>query len=142
MGTLLFGQACVVFGHFESAFLQIGIQSINIFSCSGINDSGNKLQSSLLGKPVVGVFLPNSVGHLVTLLSLFRIGKTPAILNFSLGIRSLLDCCETAQIDTILTSRVFIEKGKLEHIIAGLEPHLKIIYNDRTRTLEWHWLKS
>jgi len=59
---------------------------------------------------------------------LFRIGKTPAILNFSLGIRSLLDCCETAQIDTILTSRVFIEKGKLEHIIAGLEPHLKIVY--------------
>ncbi|WP_289138037.1 AMP-binding protein [uncultured Brevibacillus sp.] len=89
---------------------------------------GTKLQSSLLGKPVVGVFLPNSVGHLVTLLSLFRIGKTPAILNFSLGIRSLLDCCETARIDTILTSRVFIEKGKLEHIIAGLEPHLKIVY--------------
>ncbi|MGG1659002.1 AMP-binding protein [Brevibacillus sp. NRS-1366] len=89
---------------------------------------GNKLQSPLLGKPVVGLFLPNSVGHLITLLSLFRIGKTPAILNFSLGIRSLLDCCETAHLDTILTSRVFIEKGKLEHIIAGLTPHMKIIY--------------
>ncbi|CAI9005245.1 fused 2-acylglycerophospho-ethanolamine acyltransferase/acyl-acyl carrier protein synthetase [Brevibacillus sp. IT-7CA2] len=89
---------------------------------------GNKLQPMLLGKPVVGVFLPNSVGHLVTLLSLFRIGATPAILNFSLGIRSLLDCCETAHIDTILTSRVFIEKGKLEHIIAGLSPSMKIIY--------------
>ncbi|WP_340673436.1 AMP-binding protein [Brevibacillus agri] len=89
---------------------------------------GNKLQQPLMGKPVVGVFLPNSVGHLVTLLALFCIGKTPAILNFSLGIRSLLDCCETARIDTILTSRAFIEKGKLEHIIAGLSPSIQIIY--------------
>lgn len=89
---------------------------------------GSKLQQPLAGKTVVGVFLPNSVGHLVTLLALFRIGKTPAILNFSLGIRSLLDCCETAHIDTILTSRAFIEKGKLEHIVAGLSPSIRIIY--------------
>ncbi|WP_432775535.1 AMP-binding protein [Brevibacillus gelatini] len=89
---------------------------------------GSKLQQPLAGKTVVGVFLPNSVGHLVTLLALFRIGKTPAILNFSLGIRSLLDCCETAHIDTILTSRTFIEKGKLEHIVAGLSPSIRIIY--------------
>jgi acyl-[acyl-carrier-protein]-phospholipid O-acyltransferase/long-chain-fatty-acid--[acyl-carrier-protein] ligase len=89
---------------------------------------GDKLKAQLFGKPVVGVFLPNSVGHLITLLSLFRIGKTPAILNFSLGARSLLECCETGHIDTILTSRVFIEKGKLEHVIAGLEEKMNIVY--------------
>jgi len=89
---------------------------------------GNKLRPLLLGQPTVGLFLPNSVGHLITLLSLFRIGKTPAILNFSLGIRPLLDCCETAEIKTILTSRVFIEKGKLDPIIAGLEDQMKIVY--------------
>ncbi|GED30140.1 AMP-binding protein [Brevibacillus centrosporus] len=89
---------------------------------------GDKLKAQLFGKPVVGVFLPNSVGHLITLLSLFRIGKTPAILNFSLGARSLLECCETGHIDTILTSRVFIEKGKLEHVIAGLEEKMAIVY--------------
>ena len=87
-----------------------------------------KLRPMLLGKPSVGLLLPNSVGHLVTLLALFSIGKTPAILNFSLGVRSLLDCCETAQIDTILTSRVFVEKGKLEHLIDGLESKAKIVY--------------
>jgi acyl-[acyl-carrier-protein]-phospholipid O-acyltransferase/long-chain-fatty-acid--[acyl-carrier-protein] ligase len=89
---------------------------------------GNKLKAQLFGKPTVGVFLPNSVGHLITLMSLFRIGKTPAILNFSLGLRSLLDCCETANLDTVLTSRVFIEKGKLEHIIAGLAEKVNIVY--------------
>lgn len=89
---------------------------------------GNKLRPQLLGQSTVGLFLPNSVGHLITLLSLFRIGKTPAILNFSLGIRPLLDCCETAEIKTILTSRVFIEKGKLDPIIDGLQDQMKIIY--------------
>lgn len=89
---------------------------------------GNKLKAKLFGKPTVGVFLPNSVGHLITLMSLFRIGKTPAILNFSLGLRSLLDCCETANLDTILTSRVFIEKGKLEHIVSGMAEKVNIVY--------------
>ncbi|MFD2368790.1 AMP-binding protein [Brevibacillus sp. GCM10020057] len=89
---------------------------------------GEKLKAQLSGKSAVGVFLPNSVGHLVTLLSLFRIGKTPAILNFSLGVRSLLECCETAHIDTVLTSRVFIEKGKLEHVIEGLKAQVTIVY--------------
>lgn len=89
---------------------------------------GNKLKAKLFGKPTVGVFLPNSVGHLITLMSLFRIGKTPAILNFSLGLRSLLDCCVTANLDTILTSRVFIEKGKLEHIVSGMAEKVNIVY--------------
>ncbi|NNV01151.1 AMP-binding protein [Brevibacillus sp. MCWH] len=89
---------------------------------------GDKWKTLLAGKQSVGVLLPNSVGHLVTLLSLFRVGITPAILNFSLGIRSLVDCCETAGIDTVLTSRVFIEKGKLEHLIQGLSERVAIIY--------------
>lgn len=89
---------------------------------------GDKLRKHLAATQTVGVLLPTSVGHLITLMSLFRVGITPAILNFSLGIRSLLDCCETAGIHTILTSRVFIEKGKLEHVIAGLEGKLEILY--------------
>ncbi|MFM1652112.1 AMP-binding protein [Brevibacillus sp. B_LB10_24] len=89
---------------------------------------GGKLKTRLAGRANVGVLLPNSIGQLITLLSLFRIGTTPAILNFSLGIRSLLDCCETAEIKTILTSRAFIEKGKLEHVITGLQEQVEIIY--------------
>lgn len=89
---------------------------------------GNKLKSALAGKRSVGVLLPNAIGHVVTLFSLFRIGTTPAILNFSLGVRSLLDCCETAGIDTILTSRQFIEKGKLEQLIAGMQTDVTFLY--------------
>ncbi|USG65565.1 AMP-binding protein [Brevibacillus ruminantium] len=89
---------------------------------------GSKLKKTLQNQQTVGVLLPNSVGHVITLQSLFRIGITPAILNFSLGVRSLLDCCETAGIQTVLTSRVFIEKGKLDHLISGLSGHVQFIY--------------
>ncbi|MGE5701995.1 MAG: AMP-binding protein [Clostridia bacterium] len=89
---------------------------------------GNKLHAHLAGKQSVGLLLPNSIGHLVTLFSLFRIGVTPAILNFSLGVRPLLDCCETAGIDTVLTSRQFIEKGKLEHLIVGMQEKVTFIF--------------
>ncbi|MGO0063794.1 AMP-binding protein [Brevibacillus fluminis] len=89
---------------------------------------GNKLKKALDGKQTVGVLLPNAIGHVVTLFSLFRNGTTPAILNFSLGIRSLLDCCETAGIDTVLTSRQFIEKGKLEHLIEGMRGQVTFLY--------------
>lgn len=62
----------------------------------------------------VGVLLPTSLGGVITIYALQRIGKIPAMLNFSLGERSLLSCCRTAQIKTIVTSRKFIEIGKLD----------------------------
>ncbi|UFJ39311.1 AMP-binding protein [Brevibacillus humidisoli] len=94
---------------------------------------GRKLNPLLPANQNVGVLLPTSIGHATLLFSLFRIGKTPAILNFSLGVRTLLDCCETAGIYTILTSRVFVEKGKLESLIAGLQEKVSIIYLEDIR---------
>ncbi|MFY0544051.1 AMP-binding protein [Brevibacillus sp. H7] len=102
---------------------------------------GNKWKTMLKDHHAVGVLLPNSVGHLVTLLSLFRIGITPAILNFSLGVRSLLDCCETAGIQTILTSRLFIEKGKLDHLISGMQGRVNLIYLEDVKASATAWDK-
>ena len=76
----------------------------------------------------VGVLLPNSVAHVATLFALFKNGITAAILNFSIGQQNLLDCCETAEIKEILTSREFINKAKLDDHIAALAPKIKITY--------------
>lgn len=92
-----------------------------------------KFRSILPVNQTVGVLLPNSIAHVATLFSLFRIGTTPAILNFSLGVRTLLDCCETAGIQTILTSRQFIEKGKLDHLIEGLQSQVNFMYLEDIR---------
>ena len=68
----------------------------------------------------IGVLLPNSVGDVVTIYGLQKIGKLPAMLNFSLGGRSLVNCCRTAQLKTVITSRKFIELGKLEALTDAI----------------------
>lgn len=88
----------------------------------------SKLDTELSEKRV-GVYLPSSIGNAVALFSLFKIGITPAILNFTMGQQTLVECCETANIRTILSSREFISKANLEEVIEHLiNKGYKIIY--------------
>lgn len=90
-----------------------------------------KFKSLIKNEPRVGVLLPSANGHVVTLFSLFRLGITPAILNFSVGKQTIQDSCETADLKTIITSKEFIRQGKLQHLIdACIEKGLRIIYMD------------
>ncbi|WP_371372959.1 AMP-binding protein [Sporomusa aerivorans] len=94
---------------------------------------GGRLKSILDKEETVGVMLPNSIGHVLALFSLFYLAKTPAILNFSAGAANNIDCSETAAVKTILTSRTFIEKGKLEELAARLADKFRIIYLEDVR---------
>lgn len=89
---------------------------------------GEKLKPMLAKPNHVGVMLPNSIGHLLTLFALFYLGKTPAILNFSAGAENNADCSETAGLKVILTSRVFIEKGNFQELAARLATQYTLIY--------------
>lgn len=76
----------------------------------------------------IGVFLPNSIGHVATLLALFQRSKIPVILNFTMGRQTLAECAETASLQTVLTSREFITKGNLEPQLAELKEKVRFIY--------------
>ena len=69
----------------------------------------------------IGVLLPTSLGGVISMYALQKIGKVPAMLNFSLGPRSLVNCCRTASIRTVVSSRRFIELGKLEALSQAIE---------------------
>jgi acyl-[acyl-carrier-protein]-phospholipid O-acyltransferase/long-chain-fatty-acid--[acyl-carrier-protein] ligase len=99
----------------------------------GVYALSRKLQAKLQSQDTVAVLLPNAIGHVVTLFALFYQGKTPAILNFSAGKQSLLDACETAPVRTILTSRAFIAKGKLEPLVEALSVKADVIYLEDIR---------
>lgn len=62
----------------------------------------------------VGVLLPNVNALPVSLLGLWKHEKTPAILNFSTGIPVMQKCIELAGIKQVITSRVFIDKARLD----------------------------
>ena len=85
------------------------------------------------GKPI-GLMLPNANGAAVTLMALMSAGRVPAMINFTAGVTNVLAACRAAKMDTILTSRAFIEKGRLDNLIAGLQQAVKIVYLDDIRS--------
>lgn len=92
----------------------------------------NKFETLLKDEKNIGVLMPNANAHAVILFSLFRIGKTPAILNFSVGKQTIQDSCETAGLKTVITSQSFIEKGNLHHLIKAFqEKNIRILYLDK-----------
>lgn len=76
----------------------------------------------------VGMLLPNSTGALVTFFGLQAFGRVPAMLNFSAGAKAIISACTSAKVKRVLTSRRFIEMGRLEGLIEDLAPHVDIIY--------------
>ncbi|GGA15495.1 bifunctional protein Aas [Paenibacillus marchantiophytorum] len=87
-----------------------------------------RLKALLRAQKRVAVLLPNAAANVVTLFSLFRLGVTPAIMNYSAGKQAMLDACETASVKTIITSRAFIEKANLSDFIQSASEIFTIIY--------------
>lgn len=72
----------------------------------------------------VGVLLPNVNSTPVAVLSLWAAGWVPAILNFSTGVPTMLQCAQLAGLQRVITSRAFLEKAKLRmesFTAAGIE---------------------
>ena len=62
----------------------------------------------------VGVLLPNVNAMPVTMLSLWAAGRVPAVLNYSMGSTVVVACARLAGLKHIITSRVFVERAKLD----------------------------
>lgn len=92
-----------------------------------------RLQVNLASSHRVGVFLPNSIGLLVTLLSLLYLDKTPVLLNYSAGVQTIADACDTADVTCVLTSREFIAKGQLDAAENVLKGRVKVFYMEQIR---------
>jgi len=84
--------------------------------------------------PAVGVMLPNMISTAVTFFALHALRLVPAMLNFSSGQAQILSACKTALIKTVITSRRFVEMGKMAPVIAALEEAgLQFIYLEDLR---------
>jgi acyl-[acyl-carrier-protein]-phospholipid O-acyltransferase / long-chain-fatty-acid--[acyl-carrier-protein] ligase len=81
----------------------------------------------------VGVLLPNVLAMPVTLLSLWRLDRVPAILNYSSGSTVMRQCAELAGLKTVVTSRQFVERANLD--LQPLEDAgLRMVYLEDVRT--------
>ena len=81
----------------------------------------------------IGVMLPSSNGAAVTFLAVVSAGRVPAMINFTAGATAVLAACTNAGVKTVVTSRAFIEKGKLDRLMAAIGPALRVVYLEDIR---------
>jgi acyl-[acyl-carrier-protein]-phospholipid O-acyltransferase/long-chain-fatty-acid--[acyl-carrier-protein] ligase len=75
----------------------------------------------------VGVLMPTAVPTLALFLGLSAFGRVPAMLNFTAGSEGLQSAFSAAQIQTMITSKAFVEQGKLEAKLEALQG-VRILY--------------
>jgi acyl-[acyl-carrier-protein]-phospholipid O-acyltransferase/long-chain-fatty-acid--[acyl-carrier-protein] ligase len=100
---------------------------------AGAQALGAKLAPLAEDGEAVGVLLPNTVGGAVTFFALQTVGRVPAMLNFTAGANNVKAACKTAAIRTVLTSRLFVDRGHLHDLIAALEGQVRIVYLEDIR---------
>jgi acyl-[acyl-carrier-protein]-phospholipid O-acyltransferase/long-chain-fatty-acid--[acyl-carrier-protein] ligase len=69
----------------------------------------------------VGVLLPNAAGAVALVFGLLIGRRVPAMLNFTAGVEALNSAIRAARIRVVFTSRVFVERARLQHVIEKLE---------------------
>jgi len=72
-----------------------------------------RLKKIWAGQEMVGLLLPPSVGGALANYAALLLGKVPVNLNYTVSEQALASCVEQCGIKTVLTSRAFLEKVKL-----------------------------
>ncbi|MDE3060525.1 MAG: AMP-binding protein [Pseudomonadota bacterium] len=81
----------------------------------------------------IGIMLPSGLAALVSFVSLHLLDRIPCMLNFSAGTANILHACRIATVKTVITSRLFVEKAKLEPVIMALREECEIVWLEDIR---------
>ena len=77
--------------------------------------------------------LPNSAGVAVAFFALQAVGRVPAMINFTSGAANIKAACRAAGVGVIVTSRAFVDKGRLTALVSELEKDVRIVYLEDVR---------
>lgn len=81
----------------------------------------------------VGVLLPNANGAAVTFFALLAFGRIPAMLNVTGGAEGMLSACHLAGISVVLSSRRFVERGRLAHHVERMQASVRFVWLEDVR---------
>jgi acyl-[acyl-carrier-protein]-phospholipid O-acyltransferase/long-chain-fatty-acid--[acyl-carrier-protein] ligase len=130
-------RAAEEFGEKKVALTDYVDNSVNPMSykllLTGARVLAGKFAALLPSEPVAGVLLPNANSAAATILGLMSSGRTPAMINFTAGVSSIRAACTASEVKTILTSRAFIEKAKLQEVVDALSGDTRIVYLEDVR---------
>ena len=80
----------------------------------------------------IGLLLPNLAPTLGLLIGLGTFRRVPAMLNYTAGTEGMQNACVAAEIKTLITSRAFLEQGKLTDKVLALR-NVNIVYLENLR---------
>ncbi|MDI7774523.1 AMP-binding protein [Asticcacaulis sp. EMRT-3] len=122
-----FGSGKIIIEDQDRKPLSYGLFLTGVFALSRL------LKRHLGDEPRIGMMLPTSAGAAVSFYALHALGRTPVMINFTAGQANIRAAAQTAQLKTVLTSRRFVEQGKLEDLIEAMRGYVRIIYLDDIR---------
>lgn len=78
---------------------------------------------STVGRPgtAIGLLLPNMNGVVSAFFGVQSAGRVAAMLNYTAGPAAVRSALKTAEIDTVVSSRAFMEKTELEPLVETIE---------------------
>lgn len=93
---------------------------------------GKHATHGLAADSKVGLLLPNVVPTLGLVFGINFFRCTPAMLNYTAGSEAMQAACTAAQIQRVITSRAFVEQGKLTDKLTALQG-VEIVYLEDIR---------
>jgi acyl-[acyl-carrier-protein]-phospholipid O-acyltransferase/long-chain-fatty-acid--[acyl-carrier-protein] ligase len=77
----------------------------------------------------IGLMLPNMVGSAIAFFGVQAAGRVAAMINFTSGANNVISACQTANVETIYTSKKFIKKAELDSLVdAVIKAGITVIY--------------
>ena len=105
-----------------------------------------RLRSRLKGQKNVGLILPTSAAGAIANMAVLGLGKTVVNLNYTSGLSAMRNAVESAEIKSIVTSRLFIKKLltkgiDVSDLFSGVEVYyLENIKQENTKSLALRYL--
>ncbi|MCW8964143.1 MAG: AMP-binding protein [Gammaproteobacteria bacterium] len=81
----------------------------------------------------VALMLPNTIAMVAAFLGLHWLGKTPTMINYTMGIKGILSAVRTAGLKQLITSRQFVEAAGLQEIVHDLSNEVYVLYLEDIR---------
>lgn len=103
---------------------------------------GRLIQKACPKDKVMGVMIPTSNTCALTVMGLHAMGKVPAMINFTSGVKSIVATCKTVGIETVITAKKVVLLAKLEPVVEELQKNdVKILYLEDVKPLLKTWDK-